>query len=85
MDQDPFARNETGRTSLFHAAERGDMEEVKRILSRLRGTGFGPPRLALLEITDAEGLTAADVAERHGHMEITELLRHERDRMDCFE
>ncbi len=81
----PFARDERGRTLLFDAAERGDRAEVERILWSLTGTGFCPQRLTLLEIEDRDGLTAADAAERAGHAEIADLLRHERGRMEMFE
>jgi hypothetical protein len=81
----PFARDGRGRTPLFYAAERGDPAEIERILQSLTGTGLYPQRLALLEIEDDEGLTAADVAESAGHAEIAELLRHERGRMEMFE
>ncbi len=82
---DPFDRDLAGRTALFHAAERGLLEEVRRIIFRLRGTGLCPPRLGLIEIRDSSGLTEADVAERTGHQEVADLLRGEQARMDLFE
>lgn len=51
----------------------------------LAGTGLAPQRLALISIEDQDGLTAADVAEQHGHLAIAELLRHEQLRMEYFE
>jgi len=81
---DPFGRDAEGRTTLFYAAERGDMDKVRRIIFRLTGTGLMPQRLALLEIEDASGLTAADVAEQAGHKEIAELLRSEQVRMEYY-
>jgi 2'-5' RNA ligase len=81
----PFAQDSAGRTTLFYAAERGDLEQVRRIIFRLTGTGLSPQRLALLEIEDASGLTAADVAEQAGHKEIADLLRSEWVRMEYYE
>lgn len=78
-------QDDRGRTPLFYAAEKGDEEEVWEILSRFRGTGLGPPRLALITIKDRDGLTAADVAEQNGHDEIARLLHKEQGRMEFFE
>jgi ankyrin repeat protein len=36
-----FVQDSIGRTALFHAAERGDIEEVRRIIFSLSGTVFG--------------------------------------------
>ena len=83
-DSDPFARDSAGRTALFYAAEGGDLEEVQRIIFSLAGTGLWPQRLALIEIKDASGLTASDVAEQAGHEEIAGLLRGEQMRMEYF-
>lgn len=80
-----FARDSVGRTSLFYAAEQGDLEQVRRIIFSLAGTGLWPQRLALIEIRDASGLTASDVAEQAGHQEIADLLRGEQMRMEFFE
>jgi len=74
-----------GRTPLFYAAEKGREEEVREIIFSFRGTGMSPPRLALIAKKDALGLTAADVAEQHGHEEIAQLLRSEQGRMEFFE
>jgi ankyrin repeat protein len=82
---DPFARDSVGRTSLFCAAERGDLEQVRRIIFSLAGTGVWPQRLALIGIRDSSGLTASDVAEQAGHKEIADLLRGEQMRMEFFE
>ena len=82
---DLFERDATGRTPLFHAAERGDMEEVRRMIFSLAGTGVWPQRLALIERKDSSGLTASDVAEQAGHKEIADLLRGEQMRMEFFE
>jgi ankyrin repeat protein len=82
---DPFARDPSGRTALFYAAQRGDLEEVRRIIYSLAGTGLSPQRLALIAIRDSSGLTASDVAERAGHDEIADLLRGEQMRMEYFE
>lgn len=70
---------------LFAAAEQGRQEEVSQIIFSLAGTGFAPPRLALIAIEDNDGLTAADVAEQRGHQVIADLLRGERARMEFFE
>ena len=80
-----FAQDSAGRTSLFYAAERGDLEEVSRIIFSLAGTGLWPQRLALIEIKDSSGLTASDVAEQAGHKEIADLLLGEQMRMEYFE
>ena len=80
-----FAQDSTGRTTLFYAAERGDIDQVRRIIFSLAGTGLWPQRLALIEIKDASGLTAADVAEQADHKEIADLLRGEQVRMEFFE
>ena len=81
---DPFAQDSTGRTTLFYAAESGDMEQVRRIIFSLAGTGLYPQRLGLIEIKDSAGLTASDVAEQAGHKEIADLLRGEQMRMEFF-
>lgn len=78
-------RDAAGRTPLFGAAERGVLREVEEMIFSLRGTGFAPPRLGLIEIKDNQGLTAADVAEQFGHVEIARLLRSEQARMEMFE
>ena len=82
---DPFARDSVGRTALFYAAERGDLEAVRRIIFGLAGTGLSCQRLALLTIRDSAGLTASDAAEQAGHKEIADLLRGEQMRMEFFE
>jgi hypothetical protein len=82
---DLFRRDAAGRTVLFDAAERGDLEEVRRIIYSLAGTGLSPQRLALIAIVDASGRTASDVAEQHGHHEIAALLRGEQARMEYYE
>lgn len=80
-----FETDEKGWTSLFYAARDGDMEEVRSILKGVRGTGIFPPRQALIELKDAEGLTAIDVAKRAGHKEISDYLDGERIRMEYCE
>ena len=80
-----FEQDALGRTALFYAAEQGREEAVKEMIYRLRGTGLGPPRLALIAIQDHAGLTAADVAEQNGHEEIASLLRSEQGRMEYYE
>ncbi len=82
---DIFAQDSIGRTALFYAAERGDLEEVRRIIFSLAGTGLCCQRLSLIEIRDSSGLTASDVAEHAGHKEIADLLRGEQGRMEFFE
>jgi len=82
---DLFARDSSGRTALFYAAERGDLEEVHRIIFSVPGTGLGCQRLSLIEIRDSSGLTAGDVAEQAGHKPIADLLRKEQMRMEFFE
>ena len=82
---DLFAQDSVGRTTLFYAAARGDLEQVRRIIFSLAGTGLWPQRLSLIEIKDSSGLTAIDVAEQAGHKEIAELLRGEQMRMEFFE
>jgi len=82
---DLFAQDSVGRTSLFYAAERGDLKEVHRLIFSLAGTGLCCQRLSLIGIRDSSGLTASDVAEHAGHKEIAELLRGEQMRMEFFE
>lgn len=82
---DLFAQDTVGRTTLFYAAERGDLKEVRRIIFSLAGTGLCCQRLSLIEIRDSSGLTASDVAEQAGHQEIADLLRGEQMRMEFFE
>ena len=82
---DLFAQDSVGRTTLFYAAERGDLKEVRRMIFSLPGTGLWCQRLALIEIRDSSGLTASDVAEQAGHKGIADLLRGEQMRMEFFE
>jgi ankyrin repeat protein len=84
-NSDFFAKDSDGRTSLFYAAERGEMAEVERIIFSLVGTGMCCQRLGLIGIKDSNGLTAGDVAEQAGHAEIADLLRSEQMRMEFFE
>lgn len=71
-----------GRTPLFYAAEKGLEEQVREIIFSFRGTGLSPTRLKLIATEDHAGLTAAEVAEQHGHKEIARLLRSEQIRME---
>lgn len=80
-----FARDSVGRTPLFYAAERGDLDEVRRMIFSLAGTGVCCQRLGLIEIKDSSGLTASDLAEQNGHKAIADLLRGEQMRMEYFE
>jgi len=82
---DLFEQDLVGRTSLFYAAERGDITEVRRIIYSLAGTGVSCQRLSLLSHKDVTGVTASDVAEQAGHKEIASLLRGEQGRMEWFE
>ena len=82
---DFFKTDKRGRTSLFDAAERGDLEAVKAIIYRLAGTGMSCERLALINRKDLEGLTAIDVAEKAGNSEVASLLRGEQMRMEFYE
>ena len=84
-DSGLFACDEAGRTPLFHAAAKGDMEEVRRMIFSLAGTGVCCQRLGLIGIKDSSGLTAADVAEQNGYGQVAELLRGEQMRMEFFE
>ena len=84
-ESDVFAQDSVGRTTLFYAAERGDLTEVRRMIYSLAGTGLSCQRLSLIVIRDSSGLTASDVAERAGHKGIAELLRTEQGRMEFFE
>ncbi|MBT7075603.1 MAG: hypothetical protein HN922_11900 [Anaerolineae bacterium] len=79
-----FKTDKRGCTTLFYAAEIGDMETVPAIIYKLAGTGMSPQRLALINRRDKEGLTAIDLAEEAGNSEIAELLRSERGRMEFF-
>ena len=82
---DFFKTDKRGRTTLFYAAEIGDLETVKAIIYKLAGTGMSPQRLALINRKDTEGLTAIDLAEAAENDEIATLLRSEKGRMEFFE
>ncbi len=82
---DFFKTDERGRTTLFYAAEIGDMETVKAIIYKLAGTGVSCQRLALINRKDLAGLTAIDVAAQAGNSEIVDLLQSEKMRMEFFE
>ena len=84
-ESNPFARDSVGRTALFYAAERGDLQQVRRIIFSLAGTGLSPQRLALITLKDSSGRTASDAAEQAGHKETADLLRSEQMRMEFFE
>ena len=84
-NQDIFDRDTIGRTTLFSAAESGNIDEVRRMIFSLSGTGLSLQRLSLILIKDVNGLTAADAAEQAGHEEIASLLRSEQGRMEFFE
>lgn len=83
--EDFFKTDKTGRTTLFYAAEIGDIEVVKAIIYKLAGTGVSCQRLALINRRDLEGLTAIDVAKKAGNSEISALLQSEKMRMEFFE
>ena len=82
---DLFSLDSGGRTYLFYAAERGDMDEIQRIIYNLIGTGISCQRLNLIKIRDASGLTAADLAIKFGHKDIADLLNSEQIRMEFYE
>ena len=82
---DFFKTDKRGRSTLFYAAEIGDLETVKAIIYKLAGTGMSPQRLALINRKDMKGLTAIDIAEEAGNSEIAALLRSEKGRMEFFE
>lgn len=82
---DLFKTDKRGRTTLFYAAEIGDIETVKAIIYKLAGTGISCQRLALINQKDLKGLTAIDVAARAGYSEIANLLQSEKMRMEFFE
>jgi len=84
-DSDLFEQDSLGRTPLFHAAERGDLEEVHRMIFSLVGSGVCCQRLSLIAKKDSSGPMAADVAEQNGHKEVADLLRGEQMRMEFFE
>jgi len=86
MDKgDIFTKDAIGRTTLFYAAEKGNIDEVERIIFSLSGTGLSIQRLSLITIKDKNGLTASDIAEKAGYKEIAKLLRKEQGRMEFFE
>ena len=80
-----FERDSVGRTALFYAAGRGDIEGVRQMIFSLAGTGVCCQRLSLIEIRDSSGFTASDVAEQNGHKAIADLLCGEQGRMEFFE
>lgn len=83
--EDFFKTDKRGRTTLFYAAEIGDIEAVKAIIYKLVGTGISCQRLALINRKDREGLTAIDAAEKAGNSDIVDLLRGEKIRMEYYE
>ena len=82
---DFFKTDKEGRTTLFHAAEIGDIETVRSIVFKLTGTGISCQRLALINKKDAKGLTAIDAATKAGNKEIADFLLGEKLRMEYFE
>ena len=82
---DLFKVDDIGRTTLFYAAAKGDIEEVRKIIFSLAGTGIGCQRLSLISHKDQFGVTAAEVAEKLGHEEIRKLLISELVRMEYYE
>lgn len=82
---DVFELDEAGRTGLFYAAAKGDLEEVRRIAFSLTGTGMCCQRLSLIGIKDSSGATASDLAGQNGHKEIADFLLGEQMRMEFFE
>ena len=80
-----FNTDSMGRTSLFYAAETGDMDAVKAIVFKLRGTGIFPQRLSLIDMKDEHGDTAIDAAKKSGNEEIASFLLGEKLRMEYFE
>lgn len=85
MQNSFFKTDVRGRTTLFYAAEIGDIEVVKAIIYKLAGTGVSCQRLALINRKDMDGLTAIDVAEKTGNREIANLLQTEKMRMEFYE
>ena len=86
MNSQSFFKNDTqGRTTLFHAAEIGDLESIKAIIFKLTGTGVCCQRLALINHQDDNGSTVIDVAKQSGHTEIADFLLSEKCRMEYFE
>ncbi len=79
-----FKTDKKGRTTLFYAAEIGDLETVKAIIYKLAGTGMSPQRLALINHKDKKGLTAIDIAKKAENSEIVALLESEKGRMEFF-
>ena len=84
MVTDPFKEDDIGRTTLFYAVAMNDMPEVERVIFRLSGTGLGCQRYALIVHKDNTGITAVDLAEKLGHMEIRKLISSELGRMEFY-
>lgn len=82
---DLFTQDAQGRTVLFHAALKGDMERVRQLIFSLPGTGLGPARLGLISVKDKNGMTAIDAARQNGHTDVADLLSNEKARMELFE
>jgi ankyrin repeat protein len=80
-----FNTDSQGWTTLFHAAEIGDMDAVRAIVVKLAGTGVSCERLALINLKANNGDTAIDVARKAGNEEIHEFLLSEKQRMEFFE
>jgi hypothetical protein len=80
-----FRTDKKGRTVLFYAAARGDEEILWALLRRLPGTGMSSARVSLIDHRDDNGDRAEDVAAAQGHEEASELLSHERIRIEYYE
>ena len=79
-----FDLDNAGRTRLFYAAERGNLDAVEKMIYRFPGTGFAPQRLGFIETKDIEGKRAAEVAEKLGHEAVANALRIEVGRMEYY-
>lgn len=80
-----FNEDNEGRTSLFRAAESGELQAVEKIIFSLSGTGMSCERLALISHKDKKGHTAIDIAQQAGCKDIAGLLAGEKGRMEFFE
>ena len=80
-----FDKDDNGRTSLFYAAEGGNIQAVEDIIFSLSGTGMCCERLALIDHRDSNGHTAIDVAQLAGRKDVADLLAGEKGRMEFFE
>jgi len=79
-----FKQDDIGRTVLFYAIAKDDIDEVESIIFGLSGTGLGGQRAALIKHQDHMGLNAIDYAVKMERKEIENLLTAQLGRLEYF-